>query len=130
MERPWVSSQEVKDYSDSDKVKARSDTKLAFDIARAEKYVIFNTHNKFDSEEYKEQLPSDVKMAVILLSEAYALKAIGMKEGSKSSETFDDYSYTMDLSADELERLGLGPLLDDYVITPESGKVNMKLRKL
>ncbi|MDD2979534.1 MAG: DUF3199 family protein [Hespellia sp.] len=130
MERPWVRPQEVKDYSDSDKVKARSDEKLAFDIARAEKYVIFNTHNKFDSEEYKEKLPSDVKMAVILLSEAYALKSIGMKDGTKSAETFDDYSYTIDLSVDELANLGLGPLLDDYVISPESGKVTMKLRSL
>lgn len=130
MERPWVTPEEVKEYSDSDKVKARSDTKLAFDIARAEKYVIFNTHNKFNTDEYEEQLPSDVKMAVILLSEAYANKAINVKDGTKSSETFDDYAYTIDLSSDELENLGLGPLLDDYIITPESGKVTMKLRKL
>lgn len=130
MERPWVTPQEVKDYSDSDKVKARSDTKLAFDIARAEKYVIFHTHNKFNTDEYAEQLPSDVKMAVVLLSEAYANKAINVKDGTKSSETFDDYAYTIDLSSDELENLGLGPLLDDFIITPESGKVNMKLRKL
>lgn len=130
MIRPWVTPEEVKKYSDSDKVQARSDEKLAFDIVRAEKYVIFNTHNKFDTEEYEESLPEDVKMAVILLSEAYALKSISVKEGTKTSETFDDYSYTLDLNADELESLGLGPLLDEYIITPQSGKINMKLRKL
>lgn len=130
MERPWVKPEEIKEYSDSDKVIARSDKRLAFDIARAEKYVIFNTHNKFDIGEYKLQLPSDVKMAVILLAEAYALKSIGVKDGTKSAETFDDYSYTIDLSVDELANLGLGSLLDDYVLSPESGKTIMKLRKL
>ena len=130
MERPWVTPQEVKEYTDSEKVKARSDAKLAYDIARAEKYVIFHTHNKFDDEAYSEQLPSDVKMAVVLLSEAYANKAINVKDGTKTSETFDDYAYTIDLSSDELENLGLGPLLDDYIITPQCGKVTMKLRSL
>lgn len=34
-----MSPKEVRDYSDSEKVKAREDNKLMFDIARAEKYV-------------------------------------------------------------------------------------------
>lgn len=52
MVRPWVSPKEVRDYSDSEKVKAREDNKLMFDIARAEKYVIHHTHNHFDAAEY------------------------------------------------------------------------------
>ena len=53
MVRPWVSPKEVRDYSDSEKVKAREDNKLMFDIARAEKYVIHHTHNHFDAAEYE-----------------------------------------------------------------------------
>lgn len=130
MQRPWVKPEQVRSYSSSSKVQDRSDEQLAFDIARAEKYVIFYTHNKFDSEEYANGLPSDVTMAVILLAEAYAKQAITQKDGAMSSETFDDYSYTLDTDSDIAERLGLGTMLDEYVIPEDNGKVVMKLRKL
>lgn len=129
MERPWIQPQEVKDYSDSAKVKARSDAQLKFDIARAEKHVIFLTHNTFSTEEYA-TLPSDVRMAVVLLAEAYAKQSIAQKDGIMTSETFDDYSYTIDTEVDLDAKLGIGPLLDDYVLEPSKGKVTMKLRKL
>ncbi len=130
MERPWVKPDEVKNYSDSAKVKARSTQQLEFDIARAEKHVIYLTNNKFDAEEYATKLPSDVKMAVVLLAEAYAKRAIAQKEGMMSSETFDDYSYTIDNSTDLDASLDIGPLLEEYVLEPSQGKVTMKLRKL
>lgn len=38
MQRPWVQPAEVKEYSESAKVAARSDVRLAYDIARAERY--------------------------------------------------------------------------------------------
>ena len=60
MERPWVKPQQVKEYTSSPEVKNRSDTQLAYDIARAEKYVIFHTHNQFKAAEYSSKLPSDV----------------------------------------------------------------------
>lgn len=130
MERPWITPKEVQDYSDSPKVKTRSENQLQFDIARAEKHVISLTNNKFDSEEYLNTLPSDVRMAAILLAEAYAKRSIAQKDGMMSSETFDDYSYTIDSDADLDESLGIGPLLEDYVLDPKKGKVTMKLRKL
>ena len=108
----------------------RTDTQLAYDIARAEKYVIFHTRNNFDSKEYESGLPSDVMMAVILLAEAYAKQAIVQKEGALSSETFDDYSYTVDVGADIADSLGLGAMLEEYVLPEDHGKVVMKLRKL
>ena len=43
MQRPWVQPAEVKEYSESAKVSARSDVRLAYDIARAERYVIYHT---------------------------------------------------------------------------------------
>jgi len=79
---------------------------------------------------YEKELPQDVRMAVILLAEAYAKQAITQKEGAKSSETFDDYAYTMDNDSDIAENLGLALMLDDYIIQPDNGKVTMKLRKL
>ena len=60
MERPWVKPEQVKDYTSSAKVLQRSDTQLAFDIARAEKYVIYYTHNQFKTPEYSSRLPPDV----------------------------------------------------------------------
>lgn len=130
MNRPWITPEQVKKYSSSEKVKARSDKQLAFDIARAEKYVIFHTHNKFNAPEYESELPSDVTMAVILLADAYAKQAITQKDGAMSSETFDDYSYTVDTDSDLADSLGLGAMLDEYILPEDNGKVVMKLRKL
>lgn len=129
MNRPWIIPENVKEYTDSDKVKSRSDEKLAIDIMRAEKYVIFHTHNKFDAEEYDESLPQDVKTALVLLAESYAMKAIQVKNGNLKSESFDDYSYTID-DTDDLEKLGLGVLLEDYVLPISNGSATIKLRKL
>lgn len=130
MDRPWVTPTDVRDYSGSAKVKARSDTQLSFDITRAERYVIYHTNNKFDSDDYAAGPPPDVKMAVILLAEAYAKQAIAQKDGLMSSETFDDYSYTINSDADLIASLGIGPLLAEFVQEPGKGKVVMKLRKL
>lgn len=130
MERPWIKPAQIREYTSSPKVEARTDIQLAYDIARAEKYVIFHTHNSFDSKEYGSGLPLDVTMAVILLAEAYAKQAIVQKEGSLSSETFDDYSYTVDSGADIADSLGLGAMLEEYVLPEDHGKVIMKLRKL
>ena len=130
MKRPWIEPKQIRDYTSSPKVKARTDVQLAYDIARAEKYVIFFFHFKFDSEEYESGLPSDVTMAVILLAEAYAKQAIVQKEGALSSETFDDYSYTVDMGTDVADSLGLGAMLEEYVLPEDHGKAVMKLRKL
>ena len=130
MERPWVKPQQVKEYTSSLEVKNRSDTQLAYDIARAEKYVIFHTHNQFKAAEYSSKLPSDVIMAVILLAEAYAKQAIVQKYGAMSSETFDEYSYTIDTNFDIADSLGLGAMLEEYVLPEDSGKTVMKIRKL
>ena len=123
MKRPWILPDEIREYTSSQKVKDRTDSQLAYDIARAEKYVIFHTHNKFESEEYESGLPSDVTMAVILLAEAYAKQAITQKDGVMSSETFDDYSYTVDIGSDIADSLGLGAMLEEYVLPEDHGEM-------
>lgn len=129
MVRPWITPDRVREYSASAKVKERTDTQLKADIMRAESYVIFHTHNNFDSKEYEESIPEDVEMAVILLAEGYALKSVHQTSGAIASETFDDYSYTMDTDTDPVDSLLIGPMLDPYVIS-DKGKAVIKLRKL
>ena len=130
--RPWVSPEEVREYSEMEAVQQRSDTRLAVDIARAEQYVVTYTHNKF--EDY-EEIPPPVKTAVILLAEAYASHANLLKTtkgGAFKSETFDDYSYTAGEGTfeDFVKALDLAALLDDFVIKQASGTVTMRMRRL
>jgi hypothetical protein len=125
-DRPWVTPQEVKDYSEIPAVQQRSDTRLTVDIARAEQYIITYTHNSFKNEE---EIPQAVKTAALILAEAYAHNAaIAAKE--VKSETFDDYSYTTETSQISVEALDLAALLDDYVITEPRNGVTLRMRKL
>lgn len=124
--RPWVTPQEVKDYSEIPAVQQRSDARLTVDIARAEQYVITYTHNSFED---VEEIPQAVKTAVLILAEAYGHNAVVAAREVKS-ETFDDYSYTAEASQISLEALDLAALLDDYVkVEPRNG-VTLRMRKL
>lgn len=131
MERPWIVPDDVRGYTDSEKVKARSNLQLEFDISRAENYVISYTNNRFNTDEYTEKIPDDIRMALILLAEAYALKSVNASAVvSIKSETFDDYSYTIDTErTDLIADLQLGPMLEPYM-SNNSGDTVMKLRKL
>lgn len=127
--RPWILPKDVKDYTEQKDVKERSDAKLEFDITRAEQRVIKITNNRFDSEEYQE-LPKPVKMATILIAEAYAKNTIEGTRRQIKSETFDDYSYTAESATIDLDNLNLEELLSDYVIEAGIGRVVMKMRSL
>lgn len=140
MTRPWVSPQQVKEYTDIAAVKERADAKLAVDIGRAEQYVINYTHNDFSDIAYATTIPAEVIYAIIILAEAYANQAIitakqsGViteKNGMKS-ETFDDYSYSLSDSAVEIDiaSLNLSSLLDAYILADATGKVVFRMRKL
>lgn len=126
--RPWVTPAEVRDYSDYADVRDRSDAKLAIDITRAEQVVISYTHNRFDDKDM-EEIPPNVKTAVILLAERFAHMAFKVTREYKS-ETLDDYSYTANDEELTLAELGIGALLDDFVLSEASGSVFMRLRKL
>lgn len=126
-ERPWATPEEVREYTDRANVQARTDTKLAVDITRAEQYVIAYTNNDFADAEKYPAIPAAVKTAVILLAEHYAFSA--RSGGMMKSETFDDYSYTAAEGA-LIDLLDLRPLLDAFVVTAPKGGVTMKLRKL
>ena len=140
MTRPWVSPQQVKEYTEIDAVKNRPDAKLAVDIGRAEQYVINYTHNDFSSMAYASAMPAEVIYAIMILADAYANQAvvsakqadtITSKKGMKS-ETYDDYSYSIAESASEIDiaSLNLSSLLDEYILAEATGKVVLRMRKL
>jgi hypothetical protein len=125
-ERPWVTPQEVIDYTESEEVKARSEARLSVDITRAEQYVITYCHNEFSD---MDNVPQAVKTAVLILAEAYAHNAVVSTKELKS-ETFDDYGYTTEASSVSIEDLDLAALLDSYVIVCENNAVILRMRKL
>lgn len=126
--RPWVTPQEVKNYSDYVDVQQRADNKLRVDISRAEQVVISYTHNRFDDEAL-EAIPEGVKTAVILLAERYAHTSYKVSREYKS-ETLDDWSYTANDTEVSIADLGISALLDEYVLPEASGALFMRLRKL
>lgn len=63
MARPWVTPDNVKEYSDLEDVLNRSEKKLKYDIQRAEAYIISFTNNSFSDDDYPGGVPEDVKLA-------------------------------------------------------------------
>lgn len=124
--RPWISPQDVRDYSENTSIQTRSDKRLEMDIARAEQYIISYTHNKFED---VVEVPSSVKTAAILLAESYAKEAV-LASKTVKSESFDDYSYTLSDAVNKPNGLELAALLDEFVRADGRKNINMKMRKL
>lgn len=128
MGRPWVTPEEVREYSDLPSVQDREDVKLKIDIQRAESYIIHYCHHDFSDEKYAGSVPADVRMADILLAEYYAYSKQNV--GNKTSEAFDDYSYTTSNTQIELSSLGLEALLDQFIRDKADERFIMRMRKL
>lgn len=131
-QRPWVTSNEIRDWSERQSVKNRNDEKLAIDISRAEAYVINYTRNQFYDEKRYPNLPEPVRIAVLMLAEQYAANSAEFSTGVGTfrSESFDDYSYTLADTAFKIDNLDLGPLLDEFIDSTGKGNMTMKMRKL
>jgi hypothetical protein len=126
--RPWITPQDVKDYTEYPSVASRADAKIAVDISRAESYIIDYTNNDFGNAEH---VPGEVKTAAVLLTEAYAYNAANAPKDGYKSETFDEYSYTaFDNPNIDPGTLAIAPLLDGYIIVKPRDGVTMRLRKL
>ncbi|MCD7853974.1 MAG: DUF3199 family protein [Oscillospiraceae bacterium] len=136
-DRPWVTPDEVKAYSEYTVVQNRSDERLTVDISRAEQWVIAYTHNDFS---LYDTIPEAVKTAVLLLAEMYAYNssaavgADGKSTGGRrlKSESFDDYSYTASDNDDgiTLDDLDVKLLLEPYILAVPQGNVIMRMRRL
>lgn len=124
--RPWVTPQEIRDYTEIQSVRERNDARLAVDISRAEQYVISYTNNDFSD---YEEIPQNVKTAVILLAETYGYNSV-ISAKEVTSETFDDYSYTAENNTISFDTLGIKPLLEEFIkVKPKNG-VTMRLMRL
>jgi len=132
--RPWVTPQEVRDWTERPKVKERSDDKLGVDIFRAEQWVIKYTHNTFADPERWPVIPDSVKIATLIFAEQYAAMAANTNTsgggGTFKSERFDDYSYTLADTDYQIDNMQLGGLLDEFIEKQTRGDVVMKMRKL
>ena len=130
--RPWVTPAEVREFTERKSVENRTDERLKIDIFRAENYVIAYTRNRFNDPERFPTLPEAVRIAVIMLAEHYAQTSSGNDKvsGRYKSERFDDYSYTLADGGELIDRLDLGPLLDDYICREPNGNVVMRMRRL
>ena len=117
MQRPWISPDDVKEYTDYPEVAERSEGKLKQDILRAEMKIIKITNNRFDDDDKYPEIPEQVKLATILVAEAYAKNLVERATKKIKSETFDDYSYELTETKDiDISGLDLDELLADFVI--------------
>lgn len=130
MNRPWVTPDDVLEYTDFKSVKSRDTSKLTRDISRAEKYIISFTNNNFA--EY-ETVPQSVQTAVILVAEAFAFNSSldAQNSNEMKSEQFDDYSYTRaDVEKIDIDSIDLATLLEDFVKNKTKDGIVMRMRKL
>lgn len=128
--RPWLTPQEIIEYTDFEKVKVRPEPKLQADIVRAENYIIHRTNNDFQDNVLYPEIPSDIKLATMLVAEFYANTATQDPQKRYQSETFKDYSYTIssgDMSVDDID---ISALISPYILKQAVGTLDMKLRKL
>ncbi len=150
---PWITPGDVKSYSsdvaiigkkgtkkDSSGndttvtiIPERSDAKIAVDITRARAMIIKYCHHDFSDTEKYPELPENVRVATILLAEAIAHNdyVSTVAYSNYKSESMDDYSYTAgDATTVSISGLGLGSLLDEYVISQAKGGVLLRMRRL
>ena len=130
--RPWVTPQEVRDYTEIGSIVNRKDEKLAIDIARAEYWISGYCNHDFSDDTKYPTIPEPVKLATILLAEAYAFNAGKIASAGLKSETFDDYSYTASDSAlIDLNDVDVTGLLAEFVEgIATNSTITMRLRKL
>lgn len=125
---PWVTPDDVKRYTDFADVQSRSSDKIEMDIMRAELWITNYCNNDFSDAEAYPDIPKGVKMATIILANAYAHNAVETSVNRKKSETFDDYSYTAESSVIDIDSLDINGLLDPYAIARFNNAVTMRMR--
>lgn len=124
MNRPFVTPDDLREYTSLDSVSARSNEQLTADIARAELYVMTYCGQDFSSVEEGSLGAEQLVLAVKLLAEMYAYNAqykaatANESKGGPSirSESNTGYSYSLADKSDDLisfDDLGIDSLLKD-----------------
>lgn len=120
-----ITPQEVKEYTSFDSVKNRDDEKIHFDIVQAKQDIFKYCGHRFTT---YQQLPDEVKLALIKLTEYYAL--INSDEGIAKgiqSESLGNYSYSI---GEKTYKMNLKSLLDDYVENTSKRGTRFRMRSL
>lgn len=117
MTRPWVRPEQLVEFSEHESVKSKSTIRLSAMISLAEsKIIAFCKHDFSDEDKYPE-LPLDVKNATLILADALCYNDSLQISGTLKSETYDDYSYTVEVKeiSTDFDILGIESLLKPYV---------------
>ena len=122
----WILPADVIRYSESGSVRERSFDALEVDIRRAQMSISRYCGKDFDDTEVFAALPESVKLACVILAEAYARSASRSARGFKR-ETFDEYSYEAENTLVDFEELGLRSLLSEFV---DGSGAEVRIRKL
>lgn len=128
MARPWIIPEEVIQFSEHECVHNKSIIKLETMISLAESKIIKYCHHDFSDEKYTE-LPADVKNAVLILADALSYNDSLRTSGKLKSESYDDYSYSVDVSEinTDFDSLDIASLLEQYVIDESEGNLFMRV---
>lgn len=127
MTRPWITPAQLRDFSDNSIVKNKSDAKLSAMITIAEGKIISYCHHDFSDEKYTD-LPAEIITAVLIIADALSYNDSLRATNNVKSETFDDYSYTIENSEIPIDFsvLGVKSLLDPFV-EDGSGSIIMRV---
>lgn len=129
MSRLWITVEELINFTEHDEVKNKSVVKTTVMISLAESKIIAYCKHDFSDEEKYPELPDDVKNATLILADALCYNDSLNISGKLKSETYDDYSYTMDVSevSTDFDSLGISTLLDPYVIPDDYGDLFLRV---
>lgn len=128
-----ITAQDVIDYSVFARVKTRDPKLLDYDILQAETETFQIVGHKFDDATQYPTLPEQAKLAIIKLTEYYALvnSDESMAKGIKS-ESIGNYSYTLS-DGTTVQKPMLESLLSEYILPAGTGsgtKARFKMRSV
>lgn len=134
---PWITPQQVVDYSVFSKVKNRPAKLLEMDIIEAEQEIKSIVGHNFDGADAEGNplypfLPAEVEIAYLKMAQFFAL--INSDESitkGYQSERIGDYSYTL-ASGQTVRKPDVYDLLSAYVKTAEikTGNTRLKMRSI
>lgn len=125
--RLWVTYDEVLKITKHPDLFEKNKLRVEMMISIAESKIISYCKNDFSNDIKYPELPTAVKSATLILADALVYNDNLRTESVIKSESYDDYSYTVDVneSTVALDELGLSSMLDPYVREDTGG--NMKL---
>ena len=118
MQRPWITSKELLEFTERSEVQKKSPAKIAVMISLAESKIISFCKHDFSNDDDYPNVPQDIKNATLILADALCYNDSLRTSGVVKSESFDDYSYTVDVEevSTDFDVLGISTLLEPYAL--------------